>query len=183
MSRARPVYLLAPPGSDSGLDGLFPGRATVRVARASALSDLAPGLLLLPLQTIEGDELLAALQVAAAGPVESGWLPVLVVDVAGQPRMLLPVSLGWATNPAELERWVEGAEDAQVLELRHVLTRVARARHDLNNPLTSAMAETQLVLLDARDPGLRSGLEAVEEQLRRIRDLVATLRIFRPPPG
>jgi signal transduction histidine kinase len=153
----------------------------VRVEHASALSDLAPGLLLLPLQTIDGDELLAALHVVAAGPPESGWLPVMVVGGAGRAPMLLPVSLGWATTPAELQRWVEGAEDAQVLELRHVLTRVARARHDLNNPLTSAMAETQLALLDARDPGLRSGLEAVEEQLRRIRDLVATLRAFRPP--
>ena len=45
------------------------------------------------------------------------------------------------------------------------------------------MAKAQLALLDARDPGPRSGLETVEEQLRRIRDLVGTLRAFRPPLG
>jgi signal transduction histidine kinase len=181
MSPTRPVYLLAPTEYDSGLDCLVPGCPTVRVERARALRDLAPGLLLLPMESVDGDELLAALHVAAAGPAESGWLPVIVVPADGRTPTLLPVSLGWATNPAELGRWVEGEEDAEVLELRHVLTRVARARHDLNNPLTSAMAETQLALLDAADPGLRSGLETVEEQLRRIRDLVATLRAFRPP--
>ena len=58
---------------------------------------------------------------------------------------------------------------------------VARARHDLNNFLTAAMAETQLALMDVADPGLREGLEAVEEQLRRIRDLVKEMRAVRAP--
>jgi signal transduction histidine kinase len=68
-----------------------------------------------------------------------------------------------------------------VLELRHVLARVARGRHDLNNPLTSAMAETQLALMDAKDPEIRAGLETIEEQLRRMRDLIASLRSIRTP--
>ena len=92
-----------------------------------------------------------------------------------------PVSVGWPALPTELGRWVEGADDAEVLELRHVLTRVARERHDLNNLLTSAMAETQLALMDTRQPEVRQGLEMVEEQLRRIRDLMAALQTLRPP--
>lgn len=62
-----------------------------------------------------------------------------------------------------------------------MLTRVARARHDLNNPLTSAMAEAQLALMEAQDPAIREGLEVIEEQLRRIRDLIAALKAVRAP--
>ena len=89
--------------------------------------------------------------------------------------------LGWPVAPEALARWREGAEDAEVFELRHVLRRVARARHDLNNPLTSALAETQLALLDAQEPTVRTGLETIEEQLRRLRDLIQGLRALRPP--
>ena len=78
-------------------------------------------------------------------------------------------------------RWVDGSLEAHVFELRHVLAQVARSRHDINNPLTSAMAETQMALMDAHDPALREGLETVEEQLRRIRDLVGALRNLRAP--
>lgn len=72
-------------------------------------------------------------------------------------------------------------EEPPPLELCQVLSFVARARHDINNPLTSALAETQLLLLDAEDPEIRSGLETVEEQLRRIRDLVARLQALPRP--
>lgn len=69
------------------------------------------------------------------------------------------------------------------LELCQILSFVARARHDINNPLTSALAETQLLLLDVEDAETRAGLETVEEQLRRIRDLVAELQALpRPRP-
>jgi len=177
----RPIYLLAPGGADSGLDGLIPGWKPIRVEHAGALRDLPPGLLLLPVGQ-GADRVLAALAVAAQGPSDAGWLPVLVeAGPSGGPALLLPVSIGWASDPAELARWLGGAEDAQVLELRQVLTRVARGRHDLNNPLTSAMAETQLALMEVQDPAIRQGLETVEEQLRRIRDLVAGLRALRPP--
>lgn len=67
------------------------------------------------------------------------------------------------------------------LELCQVLSFVARARHDINNPLTSALAEVQLLLLDVEDPEVRSGLDTVEEQLRRIRDLVARLQALPRP--
>jgi signal transduction histidine kinase len=178
----RPIYLLAPRGADSGFDGVIPGWKPVRVEQAGALRDLPPGLLLLPVGEVDADQLVAALSVAAEGPSDAGWLPVLVdAGADGGRARLLPISIGWASDPAELARWLGGAEDAQVLELRQVLTRVGRGRHDLNNPLTSAMAETQLALMDARDPAIRQGLETVEEQLRRIRDLIAGLRALRPP--
>jgi signal transduction histidine kinase len=182
MKPTRPSYVLAPAGAAPNLDGLFPGRALERVAEASALRFLAPGLLLLPIGALDGDDVVTALAIAADGPSESGWLPVFVQAPGdGRPARLLPVSLGWPADAGELARWLDGADDAHVFELRHVLTRVARGRHDLNNPLTSAMAEIQLALMDAHDPAIRKGLETVEEQLRRIRDLVAGLRTLRAP--
>ena len=174
MIQPRPVYLLAPLGADLRLGALVPGQETIALSQAEELRDRTPGLLLLPIEVLPTDQVLAALAIAAAAPPESPWMPVLLErsDDGGRP-LARPVSLGWPTAPAELARWAAGAVDAEVLELRHVLAGVARGRHDLNNPLTSALAETQLALLGAIDPGLRAGLERVEEQLRRIRDLVA----------
>jgi signal transduction histidine kinase len=177
----RPIYLLGSDGSTAGVDRFVPGRAAERVSDAAALTGKAPGLLLIPLDGVAGEQALTAIRVTADAPSDAAWLPLLLERGAeGQLRML-PVSVGWAPEAAEVTRWVEGAEDAQVLELRHVLTRVARGRHDLNNPLTSAMAETQMALMDAQDPALREGLETIAEQLRRIRDLVAALRALRAP--
>ena len=60
---------------------------------------------------------------------------------------------------------------------------VARIRHDLNNPLTSALAEVQLLLFDANDEELRESLEVNQNQLRRMRDLIASTSHMRPPRG
>jgi signal transduction histidine kinase len=65
-------------------------------------------------------------------------------------------------------------------ELERVLSTVARARHDINNPLTTALAETQLLLMDATDAEVREALETIQRQIRRIRDLVADLAALRP---
>ena len=55
-------------------------------------------------------------------------------------------------------------------------------RHDINNPLTAAMAEVQLLLMDLEaDSEVGSAIRLVEDQLRRIRDLVAELPEHRPP--
>ena len=54
----------------------------------------------------------------------------------------------------------------------------------MNNPLTAAVAEVQILLMDAAEnPEAQEGLLVVQEQLRRIRDLVAAtghLRLPRP---
>lgn len=179
---ARPVYVLAPRGTASPLIRVVPGHEAVPVASAAELRGREPGVLLVRMPVDDPAELVEALLLCAEAPSASGWLPVIVHAAAdGGPERLVPVSLGWPATSSELARWADGAQDAAVLELRHVLQQVGRARHDVNNPLTSAMAETQLALMDARDPVLRQGLEVVEEQLRRIRDLIAELRLFRPP--
>ena len=97
----------------------------------------------------------------------------------------IPLPGPCAISLADVASRLRQSEDGSPpLELCGVLSFVARARHDINNPLTSALAETQLLLLDAEDPEVRAGLETVEEQLRRIRDLVGRLQALpRPREG
>ena len=178
MTTPRPVYLLAPRDEGAVQPGVVPGRTPTRVRHPDELRSLPPGLLLLPVDQLDHAELTGALRVAAEGG--ASWLAVLLEGAEGGVTAR-PVSIGWPADPTELARWADGDADANVLELRHVLARVARGRHDVNNPLTSAMAETQLALMDATDPVLRTGLETIEEQLRRIRDLIADMRVLRPP--
>jgi signal transduction histidine kinase len=175
----RPVYLLAPAAADVGRALPFADSDPVVLRDVDELAGLAPGILVLHPDLPAEQVLLAVRRVAHSG---GAWLPLLIQTAAdGKAPWGVPLSLGWPSPPDELARWAEGAADAEVLELRHVLARVARARHDLNNPLTSAMAETQLALMDATDPELRAGLQTIEEQLRRMRDLIASLRGMRPP--
>ena len=181
MTEPCPVYLLSPEGPDAPLCALVPGREIVHLTRADELGGRAPGLLLLPPE-LSPDQVVAALAHAAASSDEAHWMAVLVERPSGEsPARAVPISIGWPASGGELLRWASGDRGADVLELRHVLDRIGRSRHDINNPLTSAMAETQLALMDATDPVVRAGLETIEEQLRRIRDLVADLRAFRPP--
>jgi len=168
-SQPRPVYHL---GSASPAVSI-PGHESVPVRDVDDLLGRRPGIVLLD-AALPGEELVRAVQAIAATP--GPWLALLTANGSA-----VPISLGWPADPAELARWADGADDADVFELRHVLARVARARHDLNNPLTSAMAETQLALMDAEDTELRAGLEVIEEQLRRMRDLIAALKAIRAP--
>lgn len=93
------------------------------------------------------------------------------------------LSLGLRQEVSELLAGVDPSTEGVLLDLETVLHHVARARHDINNPLTTILAETQLLLLDAEDAALRESLETIERQARRIRDLVARLAVLRPPPA
>lgn len=114
-----------------------------------------------------------------AGP---GW--TLAVADGGDPPTLRTLSLGLPTGPEALVQHMVGAVGAQVtlIDLREALIQIAKNRHDVNNPLTAALAETQILLMDADDdPETREALLTVQEQLRRIRDLVASTGHLRLP--
>jgi signal transduction histidine kinase len=179
MTDRKPVYVLAPRGSVA--DAVLPGPRPIPLARAEEMRGRPPGVLLLPVHSVPGDQLVAALLIAAEAAANSAWLPVLVESDADGEVRARPVSIGWPAQAAELARWAEGEMSADVFELRHVLERVARGRHDLNNPLTSAMAETQLALLEASEPEVRAGLETIDQQLKRMRDMIAALKALRAP--
>ena len=177
----RPVYLLAPGPLAEALAGAFPGaRAVPDPDTLRPLDAREPGLLVVERDALTGDAILAL--VGEAAEAGDGWM-LAVAGQGGNGLEVRPISLGWPTPPGELERWAgSGGREGAVLELRTLLARVARARHDINNPLTSGMAETQLLLMDAPPEGeAREGLETIQNQLRRIRDMVADLRGLRPP--
>ena len=112
---------------------------------------------------------------------ETPWAAVLVQE-EGEAFQLRPISLG---HPVTAENVVEAgedpAEDGPILEIHWVLRVVAEARHDLNNPLTSGLAETQLLLMDEHPPEVKESLEVIQEQFRRLRDMVADLSRLRAP--
>ena len=174
--------MLAPGGVGAVPAGLVPGHEPVPLATAEEMRGRPPGVLLLPLDALPAEQLVAALSLAAEAAADAPWLPVLVEPHGQGGVRARPISIGWSAAPAELARWADGEDGADVFELRHVLARIARSRHDLNNPLTSAMAETQLALMDSAEPSVRTGLETIEQQLRRMRDMIASLKALRTPP-
>jgi hypothetical protein len=105
----------------------------------------------------------------------AGWTPVLLVAADGEleARALVPgapMSLKslLATRPEEPEIGMPPMQD--------VLDRVKQARHAINNPLGAGLAEVQLLLMDAVDEETLRGLTVIQEQLHRIREVVASLR-------
>jgi len=125
---------------------------------------------------VAADELLGAADVLR-GPE---WV-LAVVDGGTRPS-IRTVSSGFPCDLGEVALHAGGAAEGaeSLLELHGVLAAISRARHDINNPLTSALAETQILLLDVPEGELRDGLDTIQTQLRRIRDLVAATRHLRP---
>ncbi len=110
---------------------------------------------------------------------ERPWATVLVGEEGGE-ILARPISIGL---PVPLTRIQEIAsqpdEKGPILELHWVLRVVAKARHDLNNPLTSGLAEAQLLLMDEHPEEVRSSLDTIQDQFRRLRDMVADLSRLR----
>lgn len=109
------------------------------------------------------------------------WVVLLVREEEGR-WVLRTLSLGPVLTPGSA---MEIAQDPDgkgpILDLHWALRVVARARHDLNNPLTSGLAEAQLLLMDDHPAEVRESLEIIQDQFRRLRDMVADLSRLRPP--
>jgi len=177
-----PIILVAPPG---------PQRDAIR----AALAGTEPRILDSPgaLWETSGDE--SGILVLGPGLDSEDVMSILVREAdAESPRpavmvggqggevQLRPVSVGHPLGMgalAEIAR--HPREKGPVLELHWVLRAIARARHDLNNPLTSGLAEVQLLLMDGHPPEIQDSLETIQEQFRRLRDMVADLSRLRVP--
>ncbi|MEX0935737.1 MAG: histidine kinase dimerization/phospho-acceptor domain-containing protein [Gemmatimonadota bacterium] len=183
-----PRYLLAGPRVDlagirSELDALAPFEVVQNVddllGETGDGSGVEPGWVLVPGELEPSVTLDLFLRLAG----RSGDWSVLLMDRAPGSLEIVPVSPGFRTDLiSAASRLDEGGAGLGLLSFRHSLTELARIRHDINNPLTAALAEAQLVLMDV-EPGTETAasLQAVEEQLRRIRDLVAQLTALRVP--
>lgn len=184
MSQTLPRYILAAsPGAAErmrdALGELEPLRELPSAAAVLEDADLEPGWLFLspdlPFDEVEG--LLRGL-----GKRPGSWSPVALEERDGE-FGALSVSPGFTRPLNEIvERVRAGGTEASLLSFRYALGVLSRIRHDVNNPLTAALAETQLMLMDAEEGSDdRQSLRTVEEQLHRIRDLVALLNPLRPP--
>lgn len=177
-----PLLLLAPPGSPAGtaLEAVEGVRFQVLERWYAGVTEGRPGGVVVLDAALSPATLLEVL--VDLGASKGDWGAILVRSGEGGELHGLPLSPG-----------VPGALDSVVVAevrgagLRSLLRAVARARHDINNPLTSALAEVQLLLMDhpgdGTDGELRESLLLVQTQLRRIRDLVQELHRFRPLPG
>lgn len=174
----KPVYIVAADGpARDACASAFAGQVEFLdpPLRFATLLERAPGVVLADVEGLTALELLAAAD-ALSGPE---WTLAVFV---GEPLTVRTLSAGYETRLDQVARFVadagDGAED--LLELHQVLEEISRARHDINNPLTSALAETQILLLDVAEGEVRESLETIQAQLRRIRDLVAATRHLRP---
>lgn len=179
MPDSRPVYVVGPPCPLR--DRLV---AELSLSPEAAFDDVPrflagpsePGVVLILAGRSSGDGLVSLLDALATGRGE--WTPCLVRDADGRTEVRT-VSVGWPEDLAAVGAF-RGGDDDRLLELRRVLVRIARSRHDINNPLTSGMAETQLLLMDVEDEPTREVLKTIQDQFLRIRDLVADTRGMRP---
>jgi len=129
-----------------------------------------PGRTYLVAPGLDATSLLEAVSSMAVGRGE--WTPVLVRREVGE-WVTRTLSLGYPHPLGDLVDALSSGDTGVLLELRSILAEISRARHDINNPLTSALAEVQLLMMDDLGGEVASSLEVVLEQLRRIRDLVA----------
>ena len=128
---------------------------------------------------LSGNEILEVLEHQARE--NPPWVILLAREEDGR-LALRSLSLGHALSPDRVGK-IAGApeEEGPILDLHWALRVVARARHDLNNPLTSGLAEAQLLLMDEHPPEVKESLETIQEQFRRLRDMVADLSRLRVP--
>lgn len=172
-------------GVDQALDAVELMGAQTGSGDGGIFGDGPPGLVVLA-STIPAEDALRAVDRSADGAF-------VVAQVTGRREAndeepgadvhLRPLSPGYE-EPLDqlLARWdPEDPHAGDLLELRNALARVRRVRHDVNNPLTAALAEVQLLLMDVEEDEARDSLEVVQEQLRRIRDRVQELAQLRPP--
>lgn len=182
MNAPRHLYLLGAPGAarDRALRALegFPVEVMDDAGRLLPLSDREPGVVLVvPERVPRGD--LGEVLLACATSADP-WTGALVVEEDGELAAVL-LEAGYRVLLPELAHACATGEGDALVTLADVVERVRTARHDINNPLAAGLAETQLLLMDVTDEEVRGSLEAIEEQLRRIRDLVGTLRAVRAP--
>ena len=59
---------------------------------------------------------------------------------------------------------------------------VARVRHEINNPLTGVLGQSQLLLREDLNEKARKRAETIENMAIRIRDVVAQLRLVQRQP-
>jgi signal transduction histidine kinase len=174
------IYIVAPEGAlrDRCATLLPSARVLGPGLDLDVLDSAPPGVVLVEPGGVGAGELMRA---AKAMRAEEGWRICTVEEREGESVEVRTVSLGAGHTAQDVLRFAgEGSGVGQLLELHGVLAEIARARHDLNNPLTSALAEVQILLMDAAGGPEEESLLTIQEQLRRLRDRLVATRHLRP---
>jgi signal transduction histidine kinase len=85
---------------------------------------------------------------------------------------------GAVAREEERLRGVVAECEARLAEFAHL---AARARHEINNPLTGLIGQAQLLLREELSDTARRRVQTIEQLANRIRDTVASLREIQPP--
>lgn len=183
MTQPLTLYVVAPPGPTRQDLLAALGTDTVVFDAAEAVGDLTarePGVLLLDPSVSSDDVLALAVRAAAAGPQ---WCVALIRDAGDGTTSAQTVSVGLVDTLDHVAAFVSDptAHADRLLELRRVLSDAGRLRHDVNNALTVALAETQILLLDPHEDEVREALEMIQAQLRRIGEMTTSTGHLRLP--
>jgi|ERR1051325_2137951 signal transduction histidine kinase len=85
-----------------------------------------------------------------------------------------------ARNTNELAR-LQALISEYEAKLTEAAALVARVRHEINNPLAALLGQAQLLLREELDDRSRKRAETIEQQAKRIQDIVAELRGIQSP--
>jgi len=172
-----PLYVVGPsegelPAAVASLEGVT--LVAPSLEALGPLEALAPGLILI---VADGAEAEPALLGAAHHVSRSdGWRLALLDAGAGTCRSL---TLGPLRPIAEaLRARTHPTENGVALDQKSALAEMAKVRHELNNHLTAALAETQLLLMDVTNDELEESYEMIQEQLRKMREAIASTARF-----
>lgn len=177
------LYVVSPPGpSRDSLLAALGGEAVPfdSVEALGALGDLSPGVVLVDSSAVSAGEALTLASLAAtSGP---GWCVALMRNGVGETNVQT-ISIGPKDSLEEVGAFARDPSGHRqtLLELRRVLRDAGQLRHDLNNPLTVALAQTQVLLMDDHGDQVREPLEAIQAQLCRIRDIIVAAKHLRTP--
>lgn len=86
-----------------------------------------------------------------------------------------------AKDAKALEQELRAKIAEQETKLLWIVERVARVRHEINNPLTGVIGQAQLLLREPLSTTARRRVETLEQLAGRIRDTVAELRDVQLP--
>ena len=165
-----PVYLVQPAGPERDENLQVLGAEAVALDDLDALAGRPPGLIVLDPRA---GPVASLPPTGGRGPLQ--WRVALLSETGrGRVRWL---SIGDEVALPELNASLANASEGAPAGLESVLAAIGRLRHDINNPLTAALVEVDLMRMDAEEGSeLADSLEAIRRQLDRIRELAEATR-------
>lgn len=169
-----PIYLVARSGARRDETALALGETVCAFDSVEALGrldDLPPGVILIDCN--DASDALVLDLVSRVVADSSVWR--VGVALEEDCKAFQSLSLGPLFEAGEISAKARDSDTSRdmLAGMRFVLEEVAEARHLLNNQLTSALAEIQLLLLDVTDDEAREAYVVIHHQLRSMRDVIA----------